>query len=210
VELMMHRRILYSCFGENLNETGETGAGLVITGKHHLFLGEKETTLEQARVMQQQLYNPLHPLFAQAGGDTTAAIPSSMSFLKSDLPVNLEVMTLQVLSDGNTLLRMAHSFAVNESRRFSQPVSVNLTELFVQPIAYIVQTTLTATAPVHERRRHAMHHTPHNHLNASVEEANGCLTCCRESEANVCNGRITLHPMQVLAFTFRSITSSRL
>ena len=40
LEVMLHRRLLYSCFGFNLNETGG-GAGLIIAGKHHVVLASR-------------------------------------------------------------------------------------------------------------------------------------------------------------------------
>ena len=158
VEVMVHRRLLYSCFGYNLNETGD-GPGLILAGKHHLVLTTREEALRQTRLLQQRLYTPLRPLFAPSSAFLDHPTPSSdlipapaptaqralsLSFLATPLPLNVELMTLQVLHDGAVLLRLAHSFAVNESAQWSQPATVDLSTLFVQPINNVTAVTLTA------------------------------------------------------------------
>ena len=165
LELMLHRRILYVCgFDENLNETDSAyypnrdgtglvrlGQGLIITGKHHLLLGEAGSTLEQVRLLQQRLYTPLHPVFAASPSDEQSVsadlhIPS-LSFLRADsLPANVELMSFHKLFDGRVLLRLSHSFAVSESQRYSQPATVDLATLFVQPVTAVQQLTLTGNA----------------------------------------------------------------
>jgi len=62
------------------------------------------------------------------------------------LPANVELITLQLLLDSRTLLRLSHSFAVDESALYSQPATVDLAQLFVRPIANISAVTLTANA----------------------------------------------------------------
>lgn len=164
LELMLHRRILYVCgFDENMNETDSAyypndhgtglvrlGEGLIVTGRHHLLLGESESTLERVRLLQQRLYTPLHPVFAASadgGGVSMDGRTAAVSFVRADsVPANVELMSLHALFDGRVLLRLAHSFAVDESERYSQPVTVDLAALFVQPLTAVQQLTLTGNA----------------------------------------------------------------
>ena len=147
VEVMLHRRILYSCFGFNLNETGVDGRGLIITGTHRLFLSsaKEDAFVTRMRLQQQRAYAPLYPVFASATG-SSLAVAEVTSAVKKDLPPNVEVMTLQQLNATTTLLRLSHSFAVNESSVWSTPVSVDLSTLFSKRIVALQEMSLTGNA----------------------------------------------------------------
>ena len=207
LEVMLHRRLLCPCgFDENLNETdsavyryerrrgGEVtvervGRGLVVTGKHRLYFGERQAAIDNVRVAQQRLYYPLLPVFAPT---SSVAAPSkgSGSFLQKALPPNVELMSLHKLFDGRTLLRLAHSFAVGESDRWSDSVDVDLSTLFTQPIQSIEQVTLTANAP----------------YKTGVKESDGLVLSGAEREraeamrAGLRDTSITIYPMQIVAF----------
>lgn len=157
-----------------MNETGETGAGLIITGKHYLLLGSPQVTLEQVRLKQQAIYTSLHPLFHPLDGTNMPPSIPSISYIRNELPVNIELMTLQVLMNSGILIRLSHSFAVNESNLYSQAVTVDLSKIFVRPIQNITQVTLTAN---NEYTAHISSNTNNNNLPI-----------------------ITIYPMQILAF----------
>ena len=153
VEVMLHRRILTSCgLAVPLNEPGQNGTGLIVTGVHRLFLGPVQATptrqslIERVRLQQQRQYFPLHPLFAASPSFTPLPLPQPITFVSRPLPTNVELSTLQQQADGSVLLRLAHSFAVNESDAYSVPVSVDVSALFEQPIRSIRRVTLTANA----------------------------------------------------------------
>jgi len=217
LELMLHRRILYVCgFDENMNETDSAyypnadgtgivrlGQGLIVTGRHHLLLGEAGATLEHVRLAQQRLYTPLHPVFAatQSAEDVQpvsaqVAVPS-LSFMRADsLPLNVELMSLHMLFDGRVLLRLAHSFAVDESDRYSQPATVDLASLFVQPVTAVQQLTLTANADyaaVWNGRRGLEYEVEGGLSEAEVQRG----VRMREGLDGTV---VTLYPMQILTF----------
>ena len=217
LELMLHRRILYVCgFDENMNETDSAyypnergtglvrlGQGLIITGKHHLLLGGRAATLERVRVLQQRLYTPLHPVFAASQSDDSVRpmaadvqVPS-LSFLRADsLPINVELMSFHMLFDGRVLLRLAHSFAVGESDRYSQPVSVDLATLFVQTVTSVQQLTLTANAnysALWSDRRGVPYEVEGGLSEAQVERET-------RMRAGLDGTTVTIFPMQVLSF----------
>ena len=205
LEVMLHRRLLCTCgFTENLNETDaavyhygrrgqgytleRVGRGLIVTGTHRLYFGERQAAIDNVRLAQNQLYYPLLPILAPT---STVEAPSkgSGSFLSTALPANVELITLQKLIDGRTLLRLSHSFAVQESDRYSNSVTVDLATLFTQTISDVTQLTLTANSAYQPGVRAT---------GMQLSEAE------REREAAMRTGlngtQITIYPMQVLAF----------
>ena len=219
LELMLHRRILYIAgFDENVNETDSAyypndrgtgivrlGQGLKVTGKHHLMLGSAPTVLEQMRFLQQRLYTPLHPVFAAtpAGEDTQSSaarsgvrVPSLSFLVANSLPHNVELMSLHMLFDGRVLLRLSHSFAVAESEAYSQPATVDLSDLFVQRITSVQQLTLTANADykaVWADRRGLPYEVQGGLSDSEVERG-------ARMRKGLVNTTVTLYPMQILTF----------
>ena len=194
VEVMLQRRILTSCgLAFPLNETGQDGRGLILTGVHRLFLGPVQATaarqsvVESVRLQQQRQYFPLHPVFAAAPSNSPLPLPGSTTFMSQPLPLNVELSTLQQMDDGSILLRLAHSFAINESSMYSQPVSVDLSTLFQQPIRAVKRMSLTANA-AYKPSAGAMRHT-----------AGGQLDGAKEAVA-LDETVVTLAPMQIATF----------
>jgi len=112
------------------------------------------------RIQQQRLYSPLHPSFAPYPLST---LPSSLTFLQSELPPNIELMTLMMLNIGSeywssegesgvVLLRLSHAFAVDESNEWSKEVSIDLSKLFIQSINNVTRVSLTANSPYRDSR----------------------------------------------------------
>ena len=61
----------------------------------------------------------------------SSIVPASfVSALAQPLPVNVQIITLQSLSEREVLLRLAHQFGVNEDVILSHPASVDLATLF--------------------------------------------------------------------------------
>ena len=65
----------------------------------------------------------------------------------SEIPASIHLQTVEILPFGTkneVLLRLAHLYAVNEDSILSQPVKLNLSNLFYgQVITNIMETTLT-------------------------------------------------------------------
>jgi len=203
LEFMVHRRTLCPCGSrENLNETDgviyhsannleRTGRGLIITGRHRVVLAALTPAIETARIEQQALYRPPQATFAT--GKSTRNERSVVSYAQSALPPNVQVQTLQVLFDGSILLRLAHSFAVNESSQYSVPVKVDLNQLFVQPLKSVTQMTLTANAKYKDRASRLVGRTESDSIENELR--------AQELEAVLDDTVITINPMQILTFT---------
>ena len=215
LELMLHRRLLCQdgCAFENLNETDgarydndgnlveRLGRGLIVTGKHTLIMGAPGTVLQEARREQQRLYAALHPVIASnralsavETGEVQARV-GRVSFLRTELPVNVELMTLQVLFDGSILLRLAHSFAVNENSTLAAPVEVDLSVLFVQPIKTIRQRTLTANADYKVGAKVRLPYETDREVSEEEWERVDAMHRGLQDDLT-----ITLHPMQIVSF----------
>jgi alpha-mannosidase len=145
LELMLHRRILWSCFGYNLNETGVDGRGLIITGTHRLFLSAKDDTMTRMRLQQQRSYAPLLPLFSPSSA-SPQPLPQSTSGIRQPLPPNVELLTLQQLNATTSVVRLSHSFAINESSVWSRTAHVDLTRLFTRQLVSVEEMSLTGNA----------------------------------------------------------------
>jgi len=69
--------------------------------------------------------------------------------LSSALPDNVLLITFQLLSDNQILIRLAHDFAVNEHSVYSQPVTLNLQNIFATfGVIGVSELTLSANQPV--------------------------------------------------------------
>ena len=207
IELMVHRRFLCGCgFDEPLNETDAAvyndrgdlthriGPGLIVTGRHRLFLGDPADVLVASRVEAWKMYTPHHAVVAAGVSDRSAAGLGRLSFLRSALPEAVELMTLQVLFDGSVLLRLAHSFAVDDASPLAAPVDVDVSALFVQPITSIKQRTLTANADYKTRVRDRL---PFRTTREVSEEE---WARAKEMHRGLRDTTITLYPMQIVSF----------
>lgn len=136
VELMLHRRLLYDDgrgVGEPLNETGIDGHGLIIRGKQYLYIDTKGNSTIFHR--QQAIENFLHPTIAFSELKMTpkeweTKFNTDWAAMKTSLPGNLNLLTLQQWSKDTLLLRLEHVFEKDEST-FSKPVTISLKNLFI-------------------------------------------------------------------------------
>ncbi|XP_055546042.1 lysosomal alpha-mannosidase-like [Wyeomyia smithii] len=156
LELMVHRRLLRDDafgVGEALNETAY-GAGLIARGKHYLLFGPKtagpKTVSLQARerFLQNQVLTPPW-MFVSDASDVSynlwkANSHNSYSALKTSLPPNVNLLTFEPWKGANSfLVRFEHLLEKNEDSRYSQPVTINLREVFSKfSISSARETTL--------------------------------------------------------------------
>jgi len=132
------------------------GSGLHIIGSHYILLDTPSTALVNLRSLQSRVFQPVTVAFAPIAAGI-AAIPKWISThsvtgsaLTADLPVNVDLMTLQVLDPTNLvyLLRLSHQFAVSEDPSLSMPVTVDLTTLFKNlKVVSAEEVSLTANQP---------------------------------------------------------------
>lgn len=109
LELMLQRRyVIDDDLGvvENLNELGVNGEGIVIKGKHLVYLGSpQETEQILRRTALQQVYQPVL-LFSRAALPPTAR--KQHSELRVPMPPGVHLMTLEGMGENQVLLRLEH------------------------------------------------------------------------------------------------------
>ncbi|XP_029440965.1 lysosomal alpha-mannosidase [Rhinatrema bivittatum] len=136
LELMLHRRLLFDDHrgvAEPLLESGDDGEGLVVRGKHLLFLENTESSADLHRLQAQQEFMAIQMVLAPGGGEPCKKrTPPRKEFsaLKEDLPPNVHLLTLAQRDEQSVIVRLEHQFASAESAKYSQPVTVNLQDHF--------------------------------------------------------------------------------
>jgi lysosomal alpha-mannosidase len=160
VEIMVHRRILNICggwFQEPLNETAY-GKGLVVRGKHLLIIETPNNSAMVHRTNAQQLYmQPISTfsLINLSYADYSTNYRQTWSALVDTMPRNLHLLTLDQLAAKQYLIRVEHYFELNEDPIYSQPIQIDLQQLFhsLGQITDVIELTLTANMPLAEMKR---------------------------------------------------------
>jgi len=166
VELMIQRRLIYDDgrgVGEPLNETDgitpydnngnggvRIGTGMHVNGVHRFLadFSKDSFSMRKIREDQSKFFSPLMLQFSTSASSFVKGLTGSM--LKTNLPTNVEVMTLQALENNEHLIRLSHQFAVNEDSKLSQPVTVNFDNLFNFKMNDIKEVSLTANRDVND------------------------------------------------------------
>ncbi|XP_031833177.1 lysosomal alpha-mannosidase II isoform X1 [Nomia melanderi] len=153
IELMIHRRLLKDDafgVGEALNETA-FGEGLVVRGSHYLIGGSiknlDEYMLKEKSLQLETLLRPwtlVTPIAENATVEELVPLPEASGLAKA-LPRNVHILTLEPWTYNIILLRLEHIFEVGESETLSQPVEVNLRDVFTNyNIVTVEETSLGA------------------------------------------------------------------
>ncbi len=161
IEIMVHRRILHDDslgVGEALNETAY-GKGLVVTGKHTLFVDRPSDSARLHRTTAQQLF--MHPLATYSLPNTSSyanysdMYRQSWSALSDSMPLNVHLLTFDQLSPKQYLVRVEHYFELNEDEIYSKPATIDLQTLFksIGTIAEMIELILSANLPLSELHR---------------------------------------------------------
>jgi len=216
-ELMIHRRLLADDdrgVGEPLNETDgitpyprpvRLGTGLHIIGSHYILIDDPSVALANLRALQSRVFMPFVLGFSPIGSGADEIkkwidghVVSGSAVMK-DLPPNVDVMTLQSL-EGEYLIRLAHQFAVNEDPVLSQPVSVDLSNLFAfLKLSNIKEVSLTANQNANEIKPF-MWQVHGENSNENTETF--------ETEPYKDGAPISINPMDIRTFTFNIQKSS--
>jgi hypothetical protein len=159
IELMVHRRLMVDDgrgVGEPLNETeftvpywncgndcgAHTGAPLIVRGEHRIIVGNVSSIARQyRRSMEEQYFQPPPFLLVQTSNNSLPLI-APYAMLPADLPMNIQVVTLQQVAVGTILLRIGHKFALGEDAVLSSPAQVSVCQFFASG-ASVQETTLT-------------------------------------------------------------------
>jgi len=167
-ELMFHRRLLWDDgrgVGEPLNETDgitsypdphRLGTGLHITGSHYVYVDTPGNSLRVVRGTQSRLFSPLVLEFTTLTGNVQQWISShtvTQSWAKEELPLNVELMTLQPIGATERILRLSHQFGVGEDSKYASPVTIDISKLFSFPVMNLKEVSLTTNKNVGEMKQ---------------------------------------------------------
>ncbi|NXL54772.1 MA2B1 mannosidase, partial [Podilymbus podiceps] len=146
--------------GEPLAELGADKQGLVVRGRHLVLLDTVESAADRHRLLAQELFMAPYTVLAPGGGPSyrhgqpslrqvrwggscpgwgggaggcpgaPLTLAPQFSALQRELPPNIHLLTLMPWDAGTLLLRLEHQFERGESANGSQPVTVDLLNLF--------------------------------------------------------------------------------
>ncbi|CAF4699968.1 unnamed protein product [Rotaria socialis] len=196
IEIMVHRRLLYDDnegVGEPLNETA-FGTGLVVRGKHFLILEPPENSALIHRVGAQQLFmNPIatYALPQNSYADYESLYRQTWSALSDSMPLNVHLLTFDQLGPKQFLIRIEHYFELNEDEIYSQPVQIDLQDLFksLGTITDLIELTLGANLPLSQL--HRLDWMTNNNESSHVETT---------QQTHLKDTMVMLNPMQIKTF----------
>ncbi|KAJ7944151.1 Alpha-mannosidase [Quillaja saponaria] len=140
LELMLHRRMLFDDgkgVGEALDETvcsQNSCEGLTVRGNYYVSINQLGAGARWRRTTGQEIYSPFLLAFThEKFEDWTASHLTRGTTVDPNysLPLNVALITLQELDDGNVLLRLAHLYEASEDAEYSMLAKVELKKLFV-------------------------------------------------------------------------------
>ncbi|KAM5170378.1 lysosomal alpha-mannosidase [Mantella aurantiaca] len=195
MELMVHRRLLYDDYrgvGEALLEPGQYGEGLVVRGKHLLILDTPEASADIHRKLALQQYLSPQMVFSAGQGAPYRkhqGPTNQFSALRAPLPDNLHLLTFAQHEPNVILIRLEHPFQGRESGNYSQPVTVNLKELFSSlSLSNFKETTLAANLPKDKLKR------------MQWRTQNDLIKTSAHGHSNLDPTSVTLKPMEIRTF----------
>jgi len=153
IENMIHRRILHDDYrgvGEPLNETEP------IRTIEYIIYDSIANSSSQQRTKSLFLNNPPVLMFTSVPSAEYwyQNYQSNFTPMVESLPTNLHLLNLKTQFDGEVIFRLHHLYAVNEDPILSQPVSINVNNLFNDlSIISINEMTMTANLPINELHR---------------------------------------------------------
>jgi len=158
---MLHRRLLYDDHmgvGEPLNETAYN-QGLVVRGKHYLFLERPRSSAFYHRVQSQELY--MQPLATYSSVKTSYSNYSNSYYQtwsavkNTSLPLNVHLLTFDQLNEKEYLIRIEHYFELNEDDIYSRTAKIDLQDIFqsIGQIKEMVELTLSANLELSRMQR---------------------------------------------------------
>ncbi|KAF0293557.1 Lysosomal alpha-mannosidase [Amphibalanus amphitrite] len=200
LELMLHRRTVQDDgfgVGEPLNETAY-GAGLVVRGRHWVLLSDPAEGARLHRDLAQRVFMAPQLSFSVAEDTTveewlSGPAPKQFTGLNA-LPVNVHLLTLETYKTGQLLIRLEHQYEAGEDPELSQPVEVNLQDLFTTlDITAVEEYGLSADRPLMEINRFDWNYNTTASRQGGKQEAGQ-----RDTTADLF--MVTLNPMEIHTF----------
>lgn len=135
IEIMLHRRMLHDDnFGvlEALNEPGADGKGLIVRGRHRLFIDNIAQSTRKHRMLSQQfMLEPVLGFIPNVQAEAAKASVPRYSALLNKLPANVHLLTLEQWKESSQyLVRFEHFFQTGEDAELSKPATIKLQYLF--------------------------------------------------------------------------------
>ncbi|XP_033744911.1 lysosomal alpha-mannosidase-like [Pecten maximus] len=168
IQLMVHRRLLHDDglgVGEPLNETGLDHKGLVVRGKHYVFLGGIGESAAFHRKMALKLYMAPSLSFmpnVMKYAKWTKQFQTKWSGMNSNLPDNVHLLTMEQWggpgvvpsSSQPYIIRLEHIFETGEHSTLSKDATVNLQGLFATfDVSSVTELTLGANMVLSDLHR---------------------------------------------------------
>ncbi|CAH1794207.1 unnamed protein product [Owenia fusiformis] len=153
LEIMLHRRLLHDDslgVGEPLNETGVAGNGLVVRGKHYVYLGDKSSSAKLHRDLGEEIF--MAPITAFTTSKLTPEEWAekhtiTWSGVRSALPSNVHLLTLEQWND-KALLRLENFYEKTEAEGSGEK-EVQIQDLFAPfRITSMVELNLGGNQPL--------------------------------------------------------------
>ncbi|XP_051897842.1 lysosomal alpha-mannosidase [Pristis pectinata] len=199
LELMVHRRLLQDDqrgVGEPLSEPGFDGKGLMVRGKHFVFLDTVEDSPELQRLKAEAEY--MAPLAVMGVGSEAPynehqAPIKEFSALKEELPHNVHLLTLAQWDSESIILRLEHQFEQSESKVYSKPQTVNLAHLFS---AFEITSVEEMSLGFNQQKKDMSRLTWN-----TAQEKDGSNSF--SSHNSTSEHTVTLHPMEIRTFRVR-------
>ena len=208
IELMVHRRLLrddWKGVDEPLNETtigitpypswSRLGPGLSVTGKQYILLSSITNGMKEVRSLMDKVFSPLYPLYATNERAIAEMKGNNIdSILGEELPLNVNLLSLELLTENELLVRVSHQFAVDEDPLYSGKVTFDLFSVLSKfnPID-AVETTLSSTQLKETREQNKI-------LWKSSSESKSAEKFIPIEVTDEGKYPVTLHPMHIRTF----------
>lgn len=200
IELMIHRRLLHDDafgVGEALNEPGVDGRGLVIRGTHYLLFNNITSAASKHRPLAQKIL--LQPelsfaIYNSSEAEFIKKFRTKYNGLKTPLPPNVHLLTMEPWKRGTKLLRFEHFFEFDDDPVLSKPATVVLKDLFTDfDIVSLTETTLSANQFLKDARRLVWNSGQSNDIFSAIRKPGA-------DDKAVGDLVISLNPMQIRTF----------
>ena len=180
------------------------GDGIAVTGRYSLILSKLSNGMKELRTAMDQYYLPLTPFYSSAAKATKAAVEMNTlsSSLSIDLPLGIHLVTLQRTSSNELLIRLAHQYAINEDVTYSEPIELDLGEIFK---AYNPKSFVELTLSANEDKNTQLKNKIQWNSNGKANPKSSKTTKDKNKKTvDVNNMVVMIHPMEIKTFTLLS------